>query len=99
MTMVPTKDDLIRIFREHRGLHRIGAERSPYLNLDIAPSLPISFTLDAPPVLEVTIHTVRYRLRELPLGSEWWAYVECDGHVIVPPFEWLGYEFLSAHVW
>ncbi|MEQ6332980.1 hypothetical protein [Sphingobium sp. MK2] len=40
-----------------------------------------------------------FTLEYFHICREQWACIHCNGHVIVPPFEWQGFEFLSSHVW
>ena len=40
-----------------------------------------------------------YCLLFIKLGNETWAYVQCNGVVVVPPFEFIGWEYLPSHPW
>lgn len=99
--MQPTKEDLIRAFRKERGLARMGENGSPGLSLVLYEAMPLLPKIgpDGFGVAASTLYHAEFTLRSLHIGEEQWAYVSCNGCVIVPPFEWLGYEFLSAHVW
>ena len=96
-----SKDALIHHFRGQRGLHYFGEHRGTTVVLSYTPPLPI---LPTPKdnsgfFAEVSIDHYRFDLCWTSIGDEKWAFVLCDNQVIVPPFKWLGWEFLSAHVW
>lgn len=93
-----TKAEIKHLFREARGLHRFGdlqqlSLRMPYFN-----QTPVQWRHENPGELVEPIH-LTFTLELFHICREQWACIHCNGHVIVPPFEWQGFEFLSSHVW
>lgn len=93
-----TKQELVHLFRHARGLHLFEHQRC--CSLRLAPHTdagPVSVDPTETPRDNITIY--QFDLKTVTLGGESWAYVSCGLMVIVPPFPWLGYEFLSGHIW
>lgn len=92
-----SRADLTRLFRENGGLSNWqgSALRVPYPE---QPTLPC-FKEDQDWEFHALAPVITYYLKIIPIEETLWAYITAEGHIIVPPFEWIGREFLSTHVW
>jgi hypothetical protein len=77
-------------------MRRFADYASPILHIDCTePVLPI-WRGEATSALSPSYRTVSYEIMEITLCGLPYAYIRSNGHMIVEPFEWQGFEFLSA---
>lgn len=94
-----SKAELIHMFREQHGLRYLGHHETTMVRIAEQAPPPLVIGGQIEPTDNIILTDYQFDLRITHLGRELYAYVLCGDMVIVPPFEWLGYEFLSGHVW
>ncbi len=92
------KQELVNLLRAVGGLQPFRSGQPQFTIQRQRPThLPwADYVADSSTVIAERFH---FLLCFVTLGKELWAYVECNGVIVVPPFEFLGWEYLPSQPW
>jgi hypothetical protein len=92
----PSRSELIHLFWDANGMRRFANNAAPILRIDAIETVPFNWRGTTTSAFSPSYRTIDYEMMEITLCGLSYAYIRSHGHMIVEPFEWQGFEFLSA---